>query len=560
MPAYSVRKSLLPLSRKIVSVLSREPNLDEQKIRSVRNRLTEKEGGVLPRNLELVQAYRDLLGQKKLKPSPVLLGLIQKRKVRTMSGIANITVLTRDFGCPGHCIFCPTEKGMPKSYLSNEPAMMRAVQNQFDAYRQVKARLGGLQAQGHDISKIDIRIAGGTWGAIPEKDQTEFLRGVFQALNEGPNTLGAPKKSKARSSQLAASSPAAGLQKLIRLNERASCRCVGLWVETRPDWVTEDEVRKLRRYGVTGVEMGIQTTDDRINAFCGRGHGLAESIRATHLLRDAGFKVCHHLMPNLPTASLKSDLKSGLDLFRNEGLRPDYLKIYPMVVTASTPLAKRLEKNPALHKAYSDEELIDLLVGIKKSIPEYCRVIRVIRDIPAESILFGNKKSNLRQLMQNRGVACRCVRCREIQDSKFEIRNLRLETFKYRANGGREYFISFEEPKLDKLVGLCRLRLPAKKAKMAFGSLRGAALIRELHVYGRQKSLEEKSGADSKTQHLGLGKKLMLEAERISKKAGYSKIAVIAAIGTREYYRKLGYKLEETYMIKSLKRERVSHV
>ncbi len=557
--------------------LIEEPLLDAKKIRKIRNALTEKQGGVLPRNLELIQAYRELLEKGKIKASPALLDAIQKRKVRTMSGIANVTVLTKDMGCPGRCIFCPNEKGMPKSYLSNEPAMMRAVQNEFDAYRQVKARLKGLVAQGHDVSKVDIRIAGGTWGSIPENYRLEFLSGIYRALNEGMkletrnSKLETPICQTAKRQKFQVSSfkfqdgNRECLEELIRQNEKAQCRCVGLWIETRPDWVDENEIRRLRSYGVTGVEIGIQTTDDKVNTFCQRGHGLKESIRATQLLRDAGLKVCHHLMPNLPTATLKSDLKSGKDLFDNEGLRPDYLKIYPMVVIASAPLAKLLKKDPTLHKAYTDEELMKLLIGIKKHIPEYCRLIRVIRDIPEESVLAGNKKTNLRQLMQNQGVVCRCVRCREIGDSKFEIRNLKLKTLKYKANGGQEFFIAMEEPKLDKIVALCRLRLPArtkrarsggsgKKAKTAFKSLEGAALVRELHVYGRQKSLEKK-GLDSKTQHLGLGKRLMAEAERIASKNGFRKIAVIAAIGTREYYKKLGYKLEQTYMTKSLESE-----
>jgi len=519
----------------------------------VRNALTEKNGGLLPRNLELIQAYRDLLAEKRIKADPDLLGAIQKRKVRTMSGIANVTVLTKDLGCPGRCIFCPTEKGMPKSYLSNEPAMMRAVQNEFDAYRQVKARLGGLMAQGHDISKVDIRIAGGTWGSIPDDYRIEFLSGIYRALNEGPDQLRAESLElrAAQSSKLIAQNSEKNLQQLIHLNEKANCRCVGLWIETRPDWVDLEEIRKLRTYGVTGVELGIQTTDDKVNTFSQRGHGLKESIHATGLLRDAGLKVCHHLMPNLPKATLRSDLKSGLDLFDNEGLRPDYLKIYPMVLIGSAPLAKMLEKDPTIHKAYTDGELMKLLIEIKKHIPEYCRVIRVIRDIPEASVLAGNKTTNLRQLMQNKGVTCRCVRCREIQDSKFRIQDTEVRIQQYRANEGTEFFITMEEPKLDKIVGLCRLRLPDKKATMAFKSLGGAALVRELHVYGRQKSLEEK-GLDSKTQHLGLGKRLMAEAEKIAKKAGYKKIAVIAAIGAREYYKKLGYELEETYMTKKI--------
>ncbi|MBI5421685.1 tRNA uridine(34) 5-carboxymethylaminomethyl modification radical SAM/GNAT enzyme Elp3 [Candidatus Peregrinibacteria bacterium] len=541
MASYSVRTSMAPLSRKIVLELCGAKALDDKKLKAIRNRVTEANGGVLPKNLELIQAYRDLLDEGKIQNSPLVMGLIQKRKVRSLSGIANITVLTKALGCPGECIFCPSEKGMPKSYLSNEPAMMRAVMNEFDAYRQVKSRLSGLVAQGHDVSKIDIRIAGGTWGSVPENYRQEFLKGIYAALNEGPG-----EETVHRTQETA-------LEDLIKENETAHCRCVGLWVETRPDWVDEEEIRKLRSYGVTGVELGIQTTDDAVNAFSKRGHGVKESVEATRLLRDAGLKVCHHLMPNLPTATLESDLKSGLDLFDNEGLRPDYLKIYPMVVTPYTTLETMLKSDPTLHTAYNDEELMELLAKIKTRIPEYCRVIRVIRDIPAESILIGSTKSNLRQIMQRRGVVCRCVRCREIQDTTFRTQDTELRIQRYRANEGEEVFISIEEPKLDKIVGLCRLRLPSQNRKPIFKALENAALIRELHIYGRQKSLETTSNTTSKSQHHGFGKALMAEAERIATEAGYSKIAVIAAIGTREYYKKLGYELEETYMVKSLK-------
>jgi len=568
MSAYKIRKLLLPLARKIIISLHQEVDLNEKKLQLIRNSLTSKGGGVLPKNLELIEAYRTLVDAKKITPAPHLLSLIQKRKVRTLSGIANITVLTPDFGCPGRCIYCPTEKGMPKSYLSNEPAMMRAVQNEFDAYRQVKARLKGLLAQGHDVSKIDIRIAGGTWSAIPHGHQIIFLCGIFRALNEGVDGPRNPKSETLNPKQIP-NIPNSKLQTklntLIKQNEKAKCRCVGLWIETRPDWINMEEIKRLRSYGVTGVEMGIQTTDDKVNEFCQRGHGLVESVRATQLLRDAGLKVCHHLMPNLPTATLKSDLKSGRDLFKNEGLRPDYLKIYPMVVTPYSPLAKMLKKDPALHKPYSQTELMELIAEIKKGIPEYCRVIRIVRDIPDESVVMGNATTNLRQLIQNKGAICRCVRCREINDLRFTINDSRLKIQKYITIGGEEVFITIEIPKIDKLVALCRLRLPDKTnpfdratqadraGKPIFKCLKDAAIVRELHVYGRQESLEKGMGVKSHSQHLGFGRQLMARAEKIAKKAGFAKIAVIAAIGTREYYRKLGYRLEETYMTKSLK-------
>lgn len=532
MPTHSIRQSLIPLSKKIILKLSQEKDFNEKKLKEIRNGITKISGGVLPKNLELIMAYNELVKDKKIKPNLDLLRLIQKRKIRTLSGIANITVLTKDFGCPGQCIYCPTEKGMPKSYLSNEPAMMRAVLNKFDAYKQVKTRLKGLVAQGHDVTKIDIRIAGGTWSSIPHNYQTDFIKGIYSALNEGVNS-----KPKTRNSNL---------EFLIKQNETADCRCVGLWIETRPDWVNENEIRRWRSYGITGVELGIQSTDDKVNKFCKRGHGIKESIMATKLCRDAGLKICHHLMPNLPTSDIKTDIKSGRELFDNEGLRPDYLKIYPCIITPFSKLTKMIKENPDIYKSYSDEELIKVLTQIKKNVPEYCRIIRVIRDIPAESIVIGSKKSNLRQEMQRKGVQCRCIRCREIQNNK--ISNFKLRVLNFKANDGKEFFISIEEPDLDKIIGLCRLRFPSKTI---FDELKDTAIIRELHVYGQQESLKKKSKS-SNAQHMGFGKQMMIEAEKLSKKAGYKKISVIAAIGTREYYRKLGYELEGSYMTKNL--------
>ncbi len=567
MSIYSVRKALIPLAKKIVIKLTKESEINEKNLKTIRNRLTKENGGILPKNLELIQAYRELLDNGDIKESPNILQIIQKRKVRTLSGIANITVLTKDLGCPGECIYCPTEKGMPKSYLSNEPAMMRAVRNNFDAYKQVKTRLNGLVAQGHDVSKIDIRTAGGTWGAVPDWYRDEFLKGIYLALNEGPGDLNSKLETclpvgKARNSKEIQNSNFENskivsdfgfrisdftLQELIKQNETAKCRCVGLWVETRPDWVTVEELKKLRSYGVTGIELGIQSTDDPVNEFCKRGHGLKESIKATKMCRDIGLKVCHHLMPNLPTATMESDLKSGRDLFENEGLRPDYLKIYPTMVTPYSKLAEMIEKDPSVHTAYSDEELMNLIAKIKQTVPEYCRIIRIIRDFPAESIVSGSKKSNLRQIMQSKGITCRCIRCREIQDET--IKNYELRIKNYSANEGKEVFITFDEINSDKLIGLCRLRLPGKEADVIFDELKDAAIVRELHVYGRKQSLND-GGLESKTQHHGFGRQLMEKAEEIAKENGYSKIAVISAVGTREYYRKLGYELEGSYMVK----------
>ncbi len=530
------------MAKKVVLELMQEGVKDPRKLLLVRNRVVKAEKGPLPRSMEMIEAYRQLLEEGAVGPSSTLMGLLQKRKVRTMSGIANITVLTQDLGCPGLCIFCPTEKGMPKSYLSNEPAMLRAVRNDFDAYKQVKTRLNGLVAQGHDVTKIDVRTAGGTWGAVPLWYQERFIKAIYLALNEGPGPLREVTVDDLKAMDLNA---------LIRQNETATCRCVGLWVETRPDWVNEEEVRRLRGYGVTGVELGVQTTDDAVNAFNKRGHGVAESVAATVLLRNAGFKVCHHLMPNLPTATWESDVKSGVELFSLEGLRPDYLKIYPCVVTPYSDLEQMLKKDPVLHTPYGDAELVQLLLQIKREVPEYCRIIRVIRDIPAESIVLGSKTSNLRQNVQAQGFKCRCIRCREIQDMPYESDETTVVERAYKAGGGVEHFFSVEAPRLDKLIALVRLFLPDPMRTPLFAELKGAALVRELHVYGRQESLTE-SAVASKTQHRGFGKQLMAEAEQGARRAGYAKIAVIAATGTREYYKKLGYALEGTYMTKAL--------
>lgn len=542
MAVYSVRQALLPLAEKIVIELCKQADLNEKKLKTIRNRMTKENGGILPKNLELVQAYRQLIEAGKVPASPHVMKVIQKRKIRTLSGIANITVLTKDLGCPGLCIYCPTEKGMPKSYLSDEPAMLRAVRNEFNAYKQVKTRLNGLVAQGHDVTKIDIRTAGGTWGAVPDWYRKPFLNGIYLALNEGPGKIKDLSHDDLKKYDL---------NELIKENETAHCRCVGLWVETRPDWIDPEELIQLRSYGVTGIEIGVQTTDDAVQDLNKRGHGLKESIEGTRLARNIGLKICHHLMPNLPGATLESDLKSGQDLFRNEGLRPDYLKVYPTMVMPYSDLEKIVKENPDFHRAYTDEELVDLIVKIKKEVPEYCRIIRVIRDFSAKSIIMGSKTSNLRQIIHEAMERCRCVRCREIKDQDFDSGNVEMVKRKYRANEGEEIFISLEEVKADKLIGLCRLRFNPPDAEVVFDELKGAAIIRELHVYGRQKSLTQ-TGLKSNTQHLGFGRQLMNEAEQMSKEAGFSKIAVISAVGTREYYKKLGYHLEGTYMVKEL--------
>jgi len=466
-----------------------------------------------------------------------------KRRVRTLSGIANITVMLKAFGCPGQCIFCPTQPGMPKSYFSNQPAMLRAVRNDFDAYTQVKARLNGLKTQGHDISKIDIRTAGGTWSSYLDDYQEHFIKSIYYALNQGAGEIEELEVANEKIKNL-------NLEDLILENETAESRCVGLWVETRPDWVTEKEVKKLRRFGVTGIELGIQTTDDEVNEFNKRGHDLAESIKATKLCRDSGLKICHHLMPNLPTSTLESDLKSITDTFEKDILNPDYIKIYPCMVVPFTELAKMVEEDPSIVQPYTDDELFALLAKTKSIIPEYCRIIRILRDFPSDLVLKGSKTLNMRQLLKDHKIECKCIRCREIKDEKFELENVKIKSEHYRSNNGDEYFIQAYEPNLDKLIGLVRLRVIDNQDDIFIDEIKDCALIRELHVYGKTQGLKRKQTSTS--QHVGIGTQLMNFAETKARELGYNKIAVISAVGTRKYYEKLGYKKADTYMVKEL--------
>jgi elongator complex protein 3 len=550
---YEVRPEVLKLSKEVILALydfisiAGDEMLDKRRVEKIRNALTKKHKLTPPRNIELIQAYNQLIEDGHVEANDTILGFIIKRKVRTLSGIANITVMLKAFGCPGKCIFCPTQPGMPKSYFSTQPAMMRAVRNDFNSYMQVKARLNGLKTQGHDITKIDVRTAGGTWGSYLLDYQEFFIKSIYFALNEGPG----PLLSIEESSKLIDEKT---LEELITENETASSRCVGLWIETRPDWVDDAEITRLRRYGVTGIELGIQTTTDSVNDFNKRGHGLAESIEATNLAREAGLKICHHLMPNLPTSTVELDLKTVYDSFELDGLKPDHLKVYPCMVVPYTELAKMVETDPTLFVPYENEELLKILIEINKIVPEYCRIIRMLRDFPSELILSGTKTLNLRQIIeQNPANRSRDIRSREIKDSTYDSKDVKIIERPYTAGyeSAQEIFISVEDTKQDKLLGLVRLRLP-KKYLDFIPELKDCAVIRELHVYGQQKTLKKNNTNESKTQHKGYGRQLMEHAELLATQNGYKKIAVISAIGTREYYRKLGYTLEGTYMIKSL--------
>ncbi len=484
----------------------------------------------LLQNSELIEIYKGMVKKKKIKSNKGIENLIKKRAIRTSSGVSVITVLTKPYKCPGNCIYCPSEPKMPKSYLSNEPAAQRALRLKFNPVKQVQMRIQALEANGHKVDKTELLVLGGSFTAYREKYQKDFITKCFYAAN----TYGKKRKIKS-------------LTEEQDNNEKAKYKIIGLTLETRPDEINEKVIKDFRELGCTRVQIGIQHIDDKILKLTKRGHTVEESIKATRLLKENGFKVDHHYMPDLPGSTPAKDFKMMEKVFKDPDFKPDQIKIYPCVVNEYAEIHKWFKKKK--YKPYSEKQLFNLLLKIKKITPYWVRINRLIRDIPADSIVAGNTITNLRQYLKKEiKDKCKCIRCREVGNK--EMGKYVLFITKYKASQGTEYFISYESPKRDILYAFLRLRFNNKKAETAFSILKDSALIRELHVYGQMLPTSDK--LKTKIQHKGLGKKLMKQAENISKQNGYTKISVISGIGVREYYRKLGYKLDSTYLIKNI--------
>ncbi len=483
-------------------------------------------GGFVGKQL-LVAAYHQLVESGEWQADPALLARIRLKPMRSLSGVSVVTVLTKPYPCPGKCVFCPTDVRMPKSYLPDEPGAMRALQHDFDPYEQVASRLEALEAVGHPTDKIEMLVLGGTWSSYKRDYQEEFIRRMFEALNGQPSP---------------------NLAEAQRINQTATHRSVGLAIETRPDHVNPDELAWLRYLGVTKVQIGAQSFDPSILELNKRGHTPEETRRAADLLRAAGFKIVMHWMPNLMGATLQSDRVDFIKLW--DGYCPDELKIYPTQLLENAELYLHWQRGE--YQPYSTEDLVDLLADIKATIPEYCRLNRVIRDIPSTNVVEGNKRTSLRmdvhETMKARGSKCRCIRCREVGGSKVEAKELQLRDFRYSTGPAEEHFLSFVTED-DHLAGFLRLSLPgADSPATGLADLDGACLVREVHVYGQSLEVgEEQNGA---AQHIGLGTRLLQRAEEIAAAAGFGRMAVIAAVGTRGYYAGHGYHMAETYMVK----------
>jgi len=442
-----------------------------------------------------------------------------RKPTKSISGIVPVAVMLPPKACKhGTCLYCPS-LNVPQSYTPKSPVVMRAAEVNYDAYEQVKARIKAFQVMHHPTDKIELIIMGGTFLEYEKKFQYDFIKKCYDALNE--------KNSET-------------LEESQKLNETAEHRCVALCVETRPDECIQ-YIDRMRDFGVTRVELGVQMPDDNIYKLVKRGHSVKDVVASTKSLKDAGFKVGYHIMPGLLGSDMRKDLQLFKKLFLDDKFKPDQLKIYPCQVIRGAKLEEEYWKKN--YKPYSKEQIEKLLTEMLKIVPRYCRVMRIMREIPPEYLISGTTRIDLRKdvekKLRDEKSKIHEIRFREVGFNKEKLDlNLELKITKYSASGGKEYFLEIVN-KDDILFGLLRLRITKDKA-----------IIRELHIYGQSLELGKKSSEAS--QHKGFGRMLMKEAEKIAKKEKMKRISVISGIGVREYYRKLGYNLENTYMVKDL--------
>ncbi len=470
----------------------------------------------VPRNSDVLNSSDDELQLKER---------LKRKRMRTASGVAPVAVMTSPYPCPhGKCIMCPggpsSEFASPQSYVGKEPAAIRAAQLGFDPYEQVKVRLHQLKEIGHDFEKVDLILMGGTLTARPLDYQRWFVKRCLDALKEVGEEI----------------------------------RNTGMTFETRPDYAKEAEIDRMLELGATKVELGVQHVNNRILENISRGHSVDDSIEANRKARDSALKVGFHLMPGLPGSTIEADKKMFERIFRDSHFKPDYLKIYPTLVVKGTKLYDMWKNGE--YEPMREEEAIEIIAYAKRITPKWVRIQRIQRDIPAQYIEAGVKKSNLRQLVNERlhemGCKCRCIRCREAGLSRLmgivaDNENINFLSERYEACGGTEFFLSYEDVEKDILIALLRLRFPFAPHRE---ELRDAALVRDLHVYGELVALGERK--EHSWQHRGYGARLLRKAEEMAIDRGYHRIAVMSGIGVREYYEKFGYKREGPFMVKKL--------
>ncbi|MBD3361228.1 tRNA uridine(34) 5-carboxymethylaminomethyl modification radical SAM/GNAT enzyme Elp3 [Candidatus Woesearchaeota archaeon] len=556
----------------IIEILKKKP-ITKTELNKLKNKLSKKHRlKKIPTNIEILmhcnkKEYQSL--KRKLITKPT----------RTGSGVAVIAIMTEPKPCPhakkgiGPCIMCPGGPDshfgdIPQSYTGHEPATMRAKRNNYDAYLQIFNRLEQYIVLGQTPEKVELIIMGGTFPSYKKEYKENFIKYSFKALNdfsdffyknqeldlirfkeffELPGDIKNKKRTARVKKKILAQKKDSRLEKEQKKNENSKIRCIGLTIETRPDYAKLKHANQLLEYGCTRVELGIQTTDNKVLKKIKRGHSVKESIDSTRTLKDLGFKINYHMMPGLPGSTQKKDLEILKEIIKNPDFRPDMLKIYPAMVLEGTELYEKYKKEK--FKPMTTKQATKLISKFKKHVPEYIRIMRVQRDIPTKTIAAGVDRTNLRQYIkketEKNNIQCRCIRCREPKNRKVNPKNIKIYTKKYKASKGKEYFISAEDKQNNIILGFLRIRFPDRQLRPEI--TKDTAIVRELHVYGRAVSI----GKKGKVQHKGYGKKLLAKAEQIAKKNKKNKIIIISGIGARNYYRKLGYKKQGPYMVKN---------
>ena len=521
----SFRHACEEISRKLVTIDEPTNSLVKSEIKKICLKYSLDR---LPRNYEILSMASTSNFRK-------LQNLLLKKPVKTASGVAVIALMPKPFACPhGRCTYCPggVEFNTPNSYTGKEPVTISAIENQYDPKIQITNKLEQLISFGHDPTKLELVIVGGTFLFMPEDYQSNFIKSCYDAINgfESEN-----------------------LEKAKKANENSNIRNVGFTIETKPDYCKQKHVDMMLNYGVTRVEIGVQSLHERVYEIVNRGHNLNDVIDSFRIAKDAGYKIVAHMMPGLPTMKPEDDITDFKQLFEDERFKPDMLKIYPSLILKNTLLYDDYESGK--HTPYSDEEMLNVLTEVKKIVPRWVRIMRIQREISPIEIVDGPKIGNLRQLvhqnLKKQGYSCKCIRCREAglaQKKNIDL-DIELERINYDSSDGKEVFLSYKDTN-DFIYGFLRLRHPSKNSHRTEIN-KDVSIVRELHVFG--KSLKIGNQGKDSFQHVGLGKKLMAEAERIAKDEFSSKkLLVISAVGTREYYQKLGYKIYGPYVSKEL--------
>ena len=579
----SYQKACEEIASEILFLNTNSHYLKKEIFHIIKNKSSKHKLSRIPKSVDIMKLLPEDNYYKKL---------LRLKPTKTSSGIAVITVMPMPFECPhGKCIYCPggMEDNTPLSYVGTEPVTKIAQEVNFDPFRQVWSKVIQLIERGHNADKAELVIVGGTFPFYPIIYQKDFVKKCYDAFNLFDIQLfnkNVYNLKTARNELFLEFKLSENLEEAKKNNEKAKLRCVGLTIETKPDYCKKEHVDTMLEFGTTRIEIGVQSLSNEVYKAVNRGHDLQDVYEAFYLAKNCGYKIVAHMMPGLPKSTIKQDICDFKKLFKDERLKPDMLKIYPTLVIKNTGLHKLFQEKK--YDSYSTEDLVKILVEIKKTIPPWVRIMRIQREIESNDVVSGPKVGNLRQLvsfeLEKQGIKCKCIRCREIGlkniQTEFSKDDLILCRSEYLSSGGKEMFLSFETKDNSIIFGFLRLRLmpnPQRKELTGVEENDGleegkisSGIVRELHVYGTLARIGEKTTEDNSLeknndnndlrnrrgytyQHKGLGQKLLHEAEKICKQEyNLKKLSVISAIGTREYYKKFGYIINGPYVTKLL--------